>query len=74
VDVIGTNTNFVQGQTYVGFGTSNAAITNVNVLGPGHLQATVTTAGGTSVPATAINVTTGLSVISQALGDSVTGN
>ena len=74
VDVIGANTNFVQGQTYVGFGTSNAVVTNVNVLGPGHLQATVTTAAGASVPAAAINVTTGLSVISQALGDSVTGN
>jgi len=74
VDVIGTNTNFVQGQTYVGFGTSSAVVTNVNVLGPGHLQATVTTSAGASVPTTAINVTTGLSVISQALGDSVTGN
>jgi hypothetical protein len=74
VDVIGTNTNFVQGQTYVGFGTSYTVVTNVNVLGPGHLQATVTTAAGASVPTTSINVTTGLSVISQALGDSVTGN
>jgi hypothetical protein len=74
VDVIGTNTNFAQGQTYVGFGTSSAQVTNVNVLGPGHLQAAVTTAAGASVPTTAINVTTGLSVISQALGDSVSSN
>jgi hypothetical protein len=74
VDVIGTNTNFVQGQTYVGFGTSNAVVTNVNVLGPGHLQATVTNSAGASVPTTSINVTTGLSVIAQALGDSVSSN
>ncbi|MGA3027566.1 MAG: matrixin family metalloprotease [Bryobacteraceae bacterium] len=71
VDVIGTNTDFVQGQTYVGFGTSSVVVTNVNVLNPGHLQATAKAASGTAVPTTAINVTTGLSIISQALGYSV---
>jgi hypothetical protein len=73
VDVVGTNTDFVQGQTFVGFGTSDALVTNVTVLDTGHLQVTVTAAAGTSIPTTNINVTTGLSVISQNLGNSVTG-
>jgi len=73
VDVIGTNTNFVDGQTVVGFGGSNATVTNVDVLGPGHLQATVIAASGTAIPTTEINVTTGLTVISKHLGYSVTG-
>ncbi len=34
VDVIGTNTNFVQGQTTVGFGTSSVGVTSVTVLHP----------------------------------------
>jgi hypothetical protein len=73
VSVIGTNTNFVPGETLVGFGTSNVVVTNVQVLGPGHLTVTATAAAGTSIPTTDINVTTGLSVISKALGYSVTG-
>lgn len=73
VDVIGTNTSFMQGQTFVGFGTSKALVTNVVVLGPGHLQATVSAAAGTAIPTTDINVTTGLSVISRNLGYTVTG-
>jgi hypothetical protein len=73
VDVIGTNTNFVQGQTFVGFGTSNAVVASVNVFSADHLQATVTAAMGTAIPTTDINVTTGLSVISKNLGYTVTG-
>jgi hypothetical protein len=73
VDVIGINTNFVQGQTFVGFGTSNALVTGVTVEDTGHLQVTVTAAAGTAIPTTDINVTTGLSVISKYLGNTVTG-
>jgi len=73
VDVIGTNTDFVQGQTFVGFGTSSVVVTSVNVLDSGHLQVIATAAAGTSVATTDINVTTGLSVISKYLGNSVTG-
>lgn len=72
VDVVGTNTNFVQGQTFVGFGTSNAVVTSVTVEDSGHLQVTVTAAAGSSIPTANINVTTGLSVISKDLGNSVT--
>ena len=72
VDVIGTNTNFAQGQTVVGFGTSNVVVTSVNVLDPGHLQVTAVAAAGTAVATTDINVTTGLTVISRNLGFTVT--
>ena len=73
LSVIGTNTNFVQGETFVGFGTSNVMVTDVQVQGPSSLTVTATAAAGTSIPTTDINVTTGLSVISKALGYSVTG-
>jgi len=73
VDVVGTNTSFASGETYVGFGTSNVVVTNVNVMDSGHLQATATNNGTSAVPTTNINVTTGLSVIAGALGYSVTG-
>jgi hypothetical protein len=73
VDVVGTNTSFISGETYVGFGTSNVVVTSVDVIGPGHLQATATNNGSSAVPTTNINVTTGLSVIASALGYSVTG-
>jgi len=73
VDVIGTATSFTSGETYVGFGTGDVVVTSVNVIGPGHLQATATNHGASAVPTTNINVTTGLSVIASALGYSVTG-
>jgi hypothetical protein len=73
VDVIGTHTSFASGETYVGFGTSSVVVTGVNVIGPGHLQATATNNGTAAVPTTNINVSTGLSVIASALGYSVTG-
>jgi len=73
VDVIGTNTNFVSGETYVGFATSNVVVTGVNVISPEHLQATAQNNGSSAVATTNINVTSGLSVISSVLGYSVTG-
>ncbi len=70
VDVVGANTNFIAGQTTVGFGTSDVVVTEVNVLSPTHLSVQVTP--NVTVPTSGINVTTGLSVISQALGNNVT--
>ena len=66
VDVTGVNTNFVDGQTVVGFGTSDVVVKSVTVLGPTHLTATVTP--GTLVSTAGISVTTGLRIVSQALG------
>ena len=73
VDIIGTHTSFADGETYVGFGTSDVAVSNVEVISPTHLQATATNHGSSAVPTTNINVTSGLSVIASALGYSVTG-
>ena len=66
VDVAGVNTNFIDGQTIVGFGTSDAQVKKVTVLSPNHLQATVSINGFIST--NSISVTTGLKIISQALG------
>src|ERR1039457_3895498 len=70
VDIIGTNTNFVAGQTIVGFGTSDVVVNQVTVLGPNHLSVQVTP--NVTVATSGINVTTGLGVISQALGNQIT--
>ena len=68
VDVIGTNTNFIDGQVWVGFGSSDAVVKKVTVVSPTHLRVNVTVGANAFVPATAINVTNGLNVISQNLG------
>lgn len=70
VTVEGTNTNFVAGLTTVGFGTSDVTVSQVNVIDATHLSATVTP--NVSVSSMNITVTTGLEVISQALGSQIT--
>jgi hypothetical protein len=70
VDVVGANTNFVAGQTVVGFGTSDVVVNQVTVLSPNHLSVQVTP--NVTVATSGINVTTGLGVISQALGNQIT--
>jgi hypothetical protein len=69
VDVVGANTNFVAGQTIVGFGTSDVVVSQVTVLSPTHLSVQVTP--NVTVATSGINVTTGLGVISQALGNQI---
>jgi hypothetical protein len=70
VDVQGQNTNFIQDQTAVGFGTSDILVKQVNVLNPTHLTALV--AAGTKISTSGINITTGLQIISQPMGQPVT--
>ena len=69
VDVLGTNTNFVQGLTTVGFGTSDITVTAVNVISPIHL--TVTLTPSVNIGSANITITTGLEVISQAVGSPI---
>jgi hypothetical protein len=69
VNVQGINTNFVQGVTTVGFGTSDVQVTQITVNSPTQLTAVVTP--NVSVSSANITVTTGLEVISQALGSQV---
>jgi len=66
VTVTGVNTNFAGGQTQVGFGTSDIVVKQVTVQSPTQLTAVVTP--NASVTSNMITVTTGLNVISQALG------
>jgi hypothetical protein len=67
--VKGTNTNFVQGLTTVGFGTSDVTVNQITVNKP--TQMTVSITPNVSLSAASITVTTGLEVISQAVGSSI---
>jgi len=65
IQVQGVNTNFGP-LTQVGFGTSDIVVNQVNVLSPTALTITVTP--NATVTTNMITITTGLQVISQALG------
>lgn len=68
VDIVTQNTNFVNGQVAVGFGTSDVQVKSVKVLSPTHVQVVATAPVGEFVPTSAMTITNGLSVMSQALG------
>ena len=68
--VKGTNTNFVQDVTTVGFGTSDVTVNQITVDDSTHL--TVKLTPGVTIGSANITVTTGLEVISQALGSQIT--
>lgn len=70
VDIVGVNTNF-NSATVLGFGTSDAFVKKITVLSPTHVSAVVT-ATNAWVPTAGISVTTGLRIISQALGHQIT--
>jgi len=70
VEVVGVGTNFIDGQTLVGFGTSDVVVDKVTVLSPTHLRVEVVSNGFASTGG--ISVTTGLGIISQAVGSQVT--
>ena len=69
VDIVGINTNFTQDVTTLGFGTSDVLVDQITVLSPTHMTAVVSP--GATVASSAVTVTTGLEVISQALGSPV---
>lgn len=69
VDVVGKGTHFVDGQTVVGFGTSDVIVKKVTVLSPTHLTVAVTP--GVSWSTYTISVTTGLNIIAQSQGAQV---
>jgi hypothetical protein len=70
VDVVGVNTNFIDGQTSVGFGTSDILVTSISVLSPTHFTAVASP--NVSMSTNGISVTTGLNILSGALGTPVT--
>jgi hypothetical protein len=69
VDVEGTNTNF-QASTTVGFGTSDVQVNQINVISPTHMTVAVTP--NVTISSANITITTGLEVISQAVGSPIT--
>ncbi len=72
IDVVGTNTNFIDGQVLVGFGSSNAVVNSVTVLSPTHLSVTVTMNSSDVIPTTNINVVSGLELIARSQGSVIT--
>ena len=72
VDIVGTNTNFVDGQVVVGFGSSDVVVNKVTVLSPTHMSVNVTLNSSAIIPTTNINVVSGIALIAQSQGSSVT--
>ena len=72
VDVQAFNTNFTKATPIVGFGTSDVQVTQVTVLSPTHLTAVVSP--NVTIGTGGITVSTGLEVISQALGSQIAVN
>jgi hypothetical protein len=70
LDVKGTNTDFLQGVTTVGFGTSDVTVNQINVINATHLTVNVTPS--VTIGSANITVTTGLEAISQAVGSQIT--
>ena len=70
VDITGVNTNFSSATT-IGFGTSDVFVKSITVLSPTHITAVVS-ASNAWVPTSGISITTGLRIISQALGHQIT--
>lgn len=71
VTVVGTNTNFQAGQVAVGFRSSDAVVTNVNVLDATHMVINVTVSSANSIPTSSMSVVSGLSILDQTLGTKI---
>jgi hypothetical protein len=67
VEIIAPGANFVDGQTVVGFGSSDVQVKKIVVASPSHLFVTAI-AQSAYFPTTSLSITTGLRVISPALG------
>jgi uncharacterized protein (TIGR03437 family) len=60
VTITGFNTNFVQGQTVVGFGSSDVTVTHVWVVSPTVIQMNISVGAPAAVMPTTVSVATGL--------------
>lgn len=63
VDITSTSTNFVDGLTTVGFGSSDVIVQHVFVLSPTHLVANVITSPSAAALSTTMTIATGLQVV-----------
>jgi len=68
VTINAVNTNFVNGQVTVGFGTSDITVTGVWVIGPTQLVANVVVAPGATLGAWEISVISGFQAMTQPFG------
>jgi uncharacterized protein (TIGR03437 family) len=65
IQIDGVNTNFVDGQVVVGFGSSDVVVRRVWVTSPTQLLANVAVNSNAAAASTVLSVTSGLQVISQ---------
>lgn len=72
VEISGVNTEFLSGDSVVGFGTSDVVAREIHVLNPGKIQAVVTVRGGAQPGLYKASVTTGLEILEAASGFRVT--
>jgi len=68
VEITGVNTNFVDGRTVVGFGSSDITVRRIWVTGPNRLLVNVSVSPLASTTSTVLSVTSGLQVVSQQFG------
>ena len=64
VEIDGVNTAFIDGQTVIGFGSSDVAIRQIWVTGPNRLLANVSINPGAALTSTTLTVSTGLQLLS----------
>ena len=65
VEIFAANTNFVDGQVTVGFGTSDITVSHVWVLGANHLWVNVQVAAGAALGSSEVSVISGFQVMTQ---------
>jgi uncharacterized protein (TIGR03437 family) len=68
VDITGSGFNFSQGQTAVGFGSSDIVVRQVFVLGPNHLQADISVTGGAVISSPDVSVFNGFQMATAIAG------
>lgn len=68
VTIDGVNTNFVDGQAGLGFGSSDITIRRIWVVGPNRILANVSVSPSASAGAAEVTVVSGLQVVSQPFG------
>ena len=67
VQINGNNTNFLNGQPVVGFGSSDIVVKQIFVIGPGLLQVNVSVNPQAPPTATTVTVTTGMQTATETL-------
>jgi uncharacterized protein (TIGR03437 family) len=68
IDITGSGLNLVDGQTTVGFGSSDVLVRHVFVLGPNHLQADVSVAAGATLSNPDVSILTGFQTATATAG------